>query len=72
MDGQPGLILYYNLIPAESMADGGDEGRFLLIALALVHIATGVLALKRTSLVLLERPFPLGFDVRPFPLVIFD
>ena len=43
------ILLLTILIPAESMADGGDEGRFLLIALALVHIATGVLALKRTS-----------------------
>ena len=43
------ILLLTILIPAESVTDGGDEGLILLIALAIVHIATGALALKRSS-----------------------
>ena len=43
------ILLLTILIPAEPVSDGGDEGLLLLVALALVHIATGALALKRTS-----------------------
>ncbi|MBJ84135.1 MAG: hypothetical protein CMB52_01275 [Euryarchaeota archaeon] len=43
------ILLLTILIPAESISEGGDEGRLLLIALAIVHISTGALALKRVS-----------------------
>ena len=43
------ILLLTILIPAEPVSDGGDEGLLLLVALAMVHIATGALALKRTS-----------------------
>ena len=37
------------LIPAHAVADGGDGGLILLIALAVLHIGTTLLALKRFS-----------------------
>ncbi|MBD13563.1 MAG: hypothetical protein CMJ72_00180, partial [Planctomycetaceae bacterium] len=43
------ILLLTILIPAESVTDDGDEGLILLMALAIVHIATGALALKRSS-----------------------
>ena len=43
------ILLLTILIPAESTSKGGDEGKLLLITLAMVHLATGALALKRAS-----------------------
>ena len=43
------ILLLTILIPAESAAEGGDEGLYLLIGLTVVHLATGALALKRVS-----------------------
>ena len=43
------ILLLTILIPAESLSNDGDEGLMLLVALTIVHIATGALALKRES-----------------------
>ena len=43
------ILLLTILIPAEPINEGGDAGLLLLLALAIVHIATGALALQRTS-----------------------
>jgi len=43
------VLLLTILIPAEAASDGGDEGLYLLIGMTMIHLATGVLALKRLS-----------------------
>ena len=43
------ILLLTILIPAEAVSDGGDEGLYLLIGMTVIHLATGVLALKRVS-----------------------
>jgi len=43
------ILLLTILIPAESTANGGDNGRLLLISLVLVHLASGALAIQRSS-----------------------